>query len=152
MSRFDNMQARALTLTRRAAKGRIMTRTPLILALGVAAALAGCHKESHTIIAGSDNADNDANVVANGPVELPPTVIASKIYRCADNQIVYVDWLSDKKSANVRTDKSGMPTQVTSTAAGQPMGASGGYEVNGTATASTVKIAIPGHPSQSCKA
>jgi hypothetical protein len=152
MSRFDNMQARALTLTRRAAKGRIMTRTPLILALGVAAALAGCHKENHTIIAGPDGADNDANIVANGPIELPPTVTASKIYRCADNQIVYVDWLSDNKSANVRTDKSGMPTQVTSTEAGQPMSGSGGYALSGTATASTVKIAIPGHPSQSCKA
>ena len=32
------------------------------------------------------------------------------------------------------------------------MTAPGGYEVSGTATASTVKIAMPGHGSRSCKA
>ena len=127
-----------------------MTRTPLLLALGVAAALAGCNKENHTIVAGSNGAEDNAS--ANAPVALPPSVMASKIYRCADNKIVYVDWLSDGKSANVRTEQGGIPTQVTAAEAGKPMTAAGGYEVTGTSGASSAKIAIPGHPAQSCKA
>jgi hypothetical protein len=115
-----------------------------MLLLGAAAALAGCNSENHTIIAGGpDNGDNgDNSAEANTPVALPPSVTASKIYRCADNKIVYVDWLSDDKSANVRTEPG----------PGKPMTAAGGYEVSGTSGASTAKIAVPGHAAQSCKA
>jgi len=127
-----------------------MTRTPLFITLAAAAALAGCNKENHTIVAGDDG---DANSVAdNAPIVLPPTIAQSKIYRCADNKVVYVDWLSDNKSANIRTDKEGSPTQVIAAEAGKPMTAAGGYSIEGTANASSVKVAVPGHPAQSCKA
>jgi len=126
-----------------------MTRTPLLLTLAAAAALAGCNKENHTIVAGPDV--GDANVVANGPVALPPSIVATKIYRCADNNVVTVDYLSDGKSANVH-EKDKPLVQVVSPATGQPMSAAGGYEVDGTASSSTAKITVPGRPSQSCKA
>lgn len=126
-----------------------MTRTPLLL-LAAAAALAGCNKQSHTIVAGGDPSDN-TDVATNGPVALPPSITAQKVYRCADNRVVYVDWLSDNKTANVRTDKDGNPTQVTAPEAGKPMTAAGGYSVEGTAQAPSVKIGVPGHPAQSCK-
>jgi hypothetical protein len=128
-----------------------MTRTPLLITLAAAAALAGCNKENHTIVAGGPDG-TETNAAANAPVALPPAIAASKIYRCADNQVVYVDWLADNKTANVRTDKGGSPTQVTATEAGQPMTAPGGYSVEGTSAASSAKIAVPGHPAQSCKA
>src|SRR5579859_960365 len=98
-----------------------MTRTPLLIALAAAAALTGCKQESHTIVAGPDVDEGQSNVASNGPVALPPSVAASKIYRCADNKIVYVDYLSDNKSANIRTDKAGTPTLVTAPAVGKPM-------------------------------
>jgi curli biogenesis system outer membrane secretion channel CsgG len=125
-----------------------MTRTPLLITLAAAAALAGCNKESHTIVAGPDTGDNV--VAPKTPVALPPSVVSSKTYRCADNKIVYVDWLSDNKSANVRTEKEGSPTQVTAPAAGKPMTAAGGYSVDGSSSGSSVKIAVPGHPAQTC--
>ena len=128
-----------------------MTRTPLYLAFVAAAALAGCNKEDHTIVAGPDG-DQQTNAAANAGVELPPSIVASKIYRCADNLVVYVDWMSDNKSANVRTDKSGSPTQVVAAEPGKPMSAPGGYSVEGSATSSSVKIAVPGHSAESCKA
>lgn len=127
-----------------------MTRTTLLLTLAAATALAGCNKESHTIVAGANG--DASNAAANAPVALPPAIAASKIFRCADNQVVYVDFLSDSKSANVRTEKDGASTQVVSAEPGQPMTAGGGYEVNGAPSAASVKIAVPGHPSQSCKA
>jgi hypothetical protein len=126
-----------------------MTRKTLLITLAAAAALAGCNKENHTLGGGPDTGDNS---VANAPVELPPTIAASKIYRCADNKVVYVDWLSDNKTANVRTEPGGSPTQVVAAEPGKPLTGPAGYEVNGSATAASVKIAVPGHPSQSCKA
>jgi hypothetical protein len=139
-----------LTLPRPAAKAEIMTRTPLLI-LAAAAALAGCNKENHTIVAaGPDQGDNSSET--NSPVALPPSVVSSKTYRCADNKVVYVDWFSDNKSANVRTEPGGVATQVTAPEAGKPMSAAGGYQISGTAGAPSVKIAVPGHASQGCKA
>jgi hypothetical protein len=120
--------------------------------LVAAAALAGCNSEDHNIVAGGVPGDEDTNVAANAGVELPPSIAASKVYRCADNKVVNVDWLSDNKSANVRTEENGPLTHVTAAEPGKPMTAPGGYEVSGSATAGSVKIAVPGHPSQSCKA
>lgn len=129
-----------------------MTRTPLPLIFAAAAALAGCG-EDHTIVAGGPQPDDQpTNAMANANVQLPPSIAASKIYRCADNNIVYVDWLSDGKSANIRTEKGGSPTHVTAAEAGKPMAGPTGFSLEGSATAASARIAVPGHPAQSCKA
>lgn len=129
-----------------------MTRTPLALSLVAAAALAGCKPTTIDPNNDSDTA-NASNVTANGPVALPPSIVASKIYRCADNKVVYVDYLSDGKTANIRTQQDGAPTQVTAAEAGKPMTAAGGYSLTGNAQSpATATIAVPGHPSQTCKA
>jgi hypothetical protein len=120
-----------------------MTRTTLALVLTAAAALAGCNKGDQT------NAAADA-VANEAPIELPPSIVASKIYRCKDNSVVYVDWLSDNKSANVRSDKNGEATHVAGPEAGQPMVAEG-YSLTGSATGA-ITITRPGKGSQSCHA
>jgi hypothetical protein len=127
-----------------------MTRAVTLLSLVAAAALAGCDNSDHTIVAGPDQ--GDANDVNEANIELPPSIAASKIYRCKDNSIVYIDWLSDNQSANVRTDKNGAATHVMAVEAGKPMTAEGGYALTGTAVASSVTLAIPGKGSQNCKA
>lgn len=121
-----------------------MTRTTtLVLVLTAAAALAGCNKADQT-----DN--NAANEVVNAaPIELPPSIIASKIYRCKDNSVVYIDWLSDNKSANFRHDKNGAATHVVGPEAGKPMVAEG-YSLSGSATGSSVTLSRPGKSSQAC--
>jgi len=128
-----------------------MTRTSLPLALAAAAALAGCGKEDHNIVAGGPEPDETANA-SNGPVALPPSIVSSKIYRCADNKIVYVDWMSDNKSAHIRTDKGATPTPVTAAEAGQPMVGPTGYSLEGSTGGASAKIGVPGHPAQICKA
>ena len=128
-----------------------MTRITLTIALAATAALAGCGKENHDIVAGGPEPD-DTKVASNGPVALPPSIVSSKIYRCADNKIVYVDWMSDGKSANIRTEKGGSPTSVTAAEAGKPMGGPAGYSLEGTTGAASAKIGVPGHPAQTCKA
>jgi hypothetical protein len=128
-----------------------MTRIPFLFMLTAAAALAGCNKENHTIIAGPDTADNDSNV-ANAGIQLPPSILATKIYRCTDNTVVTVDYLSDGKSANVRVGKTVASTQVVAEEPGKPMTGAGGYSVEGSSSSSTAKITVPGHGSQSCTA
>lgn len=95
------------------------------------------------------NPDPMADVLANAaPVELPPAVKDSVIYRCKDNSIVYVDFLADDKSANIRTEKGGAPTLVKAAEAGQPMTAEG-YSVSGSGEA--VEIAVKGGAAQTCR-
>ena len=125
-----------------------MTRTSLALALTAAAALAGCN-EDHNIVAGGP-ADPMGNQ-ANADVVLPPAIAHSKIYRCKDNSVVYIDWLSDNKSANLRSEKNGPATQLVAPEAGQPMVAEG-YSLTGDGVASTITLTRPGKGSQSCKA
>jgi hypothetical protein len=45
-----------------------------------------------------------------------------------------------------------MPTQVAAAEPGKPMTGPAGYSLAGTASASSVTIAVPGHKAQSCKA
>ena len=67
------MQARALTHVVLNANGKAMTRKALLM-LAAAAALAGCNKESHTIVAGPP--DYDDNVTVNANIQLPPSIVA----------------------------------------------------------------------------
>lgn len=128
---------------------RPMTRTPLLITLAAAAALAGC--KPHTI--GGNAGDNATDTAANANVQLPPMSIATKLYRCADNSVVTVDYLSDGKSANVKAGKDGEPVHVGATEAGKPMtSADGAYSVEGGPTSSSAKIAVPDHPAQTCNA
>ena len=127
-----------------------MTRKPLMLMLAAAAALAGCQK--HTIVSDPNRPDEvNNNTAGNANVQLPPSIVATKLYRCADNSVVTVDYLSDNKSANVRLKEGGL-TQVTATDPGKPMTAAGGYSVEGSPTSSSAKISVPGHPAQTCNA
>ena len=111
MARFDTMQEAALTNSRGAAQSRDMTRTPLLLALVAAAALAGCNGEDHNIVVGPAGAeeDNSANV-AN--VQLPPSIVASHVYRCRDNSLVYVDWLNND-TARIKQSRGEVGVTVT---------------------------------------
>ncbi|MGI8610726.1 MAG: hypothetical protein ACR2KH_00385 [Sphingomicrobium sp.] len=126
-----------------------MTRTPLALALVAAAALAGCNQEDHNIVAGGP-ADPMGNQ-ANADVVLPPAIAQSKIYRCKDNSVVYIDWLADNKSANLRTERSAPPTQLVAPEVGEPMVAEG-YSLSGAGTDASVTLTRPEKGSQSCKA
>ncbi|GAA4724413.1 hypothetical protein GCM10023325_22620 [Sphingomonas lutea] len=115
-----------------------------------AAALAGCNNGDNTVV--GQGADYGNNVASPAEVQLPPSIASSKVYRCADNDVVYVDWLSDGKSANVRTEQGGPPTQVVAPNPGEPMTAAGGYSIEGTATDASVTIAVPGQSAERCKA
>ena len=110
-----------------------MTRPLIIIALAAAAALAGCNNEDHTIVAGPGGDDEPMNNVG---VVLPPSIQASKAYRCKDNSLIYVDWLSDG-TARVKKTREEVGTTLP---AGDP-------SLTGDAKASSIT-----YNGQSCKA
>jgi hypothetical protein len=112
-----------------------MTRTTLILTLAAAAALAGCKKENHTIVAGPPDDTPATNSTGNAPVALPASIASSKAYRCKDNRLVYIDWMSDG-TARVKKTRDEVGAQVTP-----------GTELKGDPKGSTVT-----YNGQSCKA
>jgi hypothetical protein len=114
-----------------------MTRPSTLLALVAAAALAGCNNEDHTIVSDPAGPDPMANVVANaGSIQLPPSITASRAYRCKDNSLLYIDWLSNG-SARVKKSRGEVGTTVP---AGDP-------SLTGDAKAASIT-----YNGQSCKA
>jgi hypothetical protein len=110
-----------------------MTRPLIIIAIAAAAALAGCNKEDHNIVAGPDVGDEPMNNVG---VVLPPSIQASKAYRCKDNSLVYIDWLSDG-TARVKNKREEVGTTI----------AAGDASLTGDAKAASIT-----YKGQSCKA
>ena len=110
-----------------------MTRPLTILTCVAAAALAGCNSEDHTIVTGPGADEEPMNNVG---VVLPPSIQASKAYRCKDNSLVYVDWLSDG-TARVKKDRNEVGTSLP---AGDP-------SLQGDAQAASIT-----YNGQSCKA
>ena len=123
-----------------------MNRTLIIAALA-ATAITACSKSDHTIVAGA----KDDNVTVNtAAIVLPPAIESSKSYRCKDNTVVYIDWLNDKMTADIRASKAGTASRVISAEAGKPMTAAG-YSLTGTKDSASVTVERPGKGSQSCK-
>lgn len=131
-----------------------MNRTLPLLTLLATAALAGCDQGDHTIVQKGPKDTMANELAAAPPVELPPSIAASKVYRCKDNSLVYIDWLEKNgqpAGANFRTERTGTPTQLTSAAGTAPFTAEG-YSLSGDKAASTITLERPGKGSQSCKA
>ncbi len=131
-----------------APKGRIMKRATMIFLVSTVVTIAGCGgvSDNFTTVDGEEGntSAKNANVV------LPPSILLSKIYRCKDNSVVYIDWLSDMKSANLRTERNGPRTRLAAPTEGEAMVAEG-YSLTGTSEAASVTLTRPGAGSQSCK-
>lgn len=83
--------------------------------LAAAAALAGCEQETIVAEGPYDPRPNAAADAAS--VKLPPSIAASKAYRCRDNSLIYVDWYSDG-SARVKADRNEVGTSIPAPAEG----------------------------------
>ncbi len=132
-----------------------MNRTPLLIPFLAAAALAGCDSGGQTIVQNGPPDTMANELAAAPPVELPPAIAASKTYRCKDNSLVYIDWLSKNgqpAGANFRSERTGTPTQLKPGADGQPPFTAEGFSLTGTSAADTITLERPGQGSQSCKA
>jgi hypothetical protein len=128
-----------------------MHSTKIVAAAALAASLilSACNKQPEVIDA---NPDPMKDQLANAkPVELPPAIQASRTYRCKDNSLVFIDFMSNN-TALVRKAKGAEPPLATLTAA-QPGGeykSADGYTISG--NSAQITYTSPKSGSQSCKA
>lgn len=95
-----------------------------------------------------DDAEREAR--ARTPIKMPPSIAATKQFRCADNTLAFVEFYSDDRSASVKTDPKATAVRVEAPTAGQTMVAEGWSLKGGKADAKVV-FSSPGHPKpQSC--
>src|SRR3546814_15542657 len=76
---------------------RISTAAILVLLASTTVTLTGCGQDT-----GTDGAEN--TTVENVQVTLPPSIKASHPYRCEDNSVVTIDFLSDDVTINLRSE------------------------------------------------
>ncbi|MEZ5654677.1 MAG: hypothetical protein R3E04_02130 [Sphingobium sp.] len=119
-----------------------------LIALPALALVAGCNNEPEQIGGGTID-PMEAELANAAPVELPPMVTRSETYRCKDSSLVFIDYMSDDKTAMIRTEKDGTATALTMAEAGKPYTAEGGYALSG--NGDVVDVTLPGKGAQSCK-
>ncbi|HEX8534385.1 MAG TPA: hypothetical protein VF662_09470 [Allosphingosinicella sp.] len=128
-----------------------MGKIDMIKAASVAAllSLSACNTEPEVV---DTNPDPMKEELAKAqPVELPPAIQASRAYRCKDNSLVYIDFMSNN-TAIVRKEKGAEPPLATVTAetAGGAYKSADGYTVSG--NSQQITYSSPSGGSQSCKA
>jgi hypothetical protein len=116
----------------------------ILFAAAAILALSACNNDP--IVADGPADPQKAELAKAKPVELPPMVTASRTYRCKDNSLAFVDFMSNN-TAVYRTKKEGEPTALTAANPGGPYTAEG-YSVS--ANSENVQITAPGRGSQSC--
>ena len=121
-----------------------MTRTITLIALASAAALAGCNQEDHTIVAGAN--EPEVNQTVNADVKLPPAIVASHKYRCKDNGVIAIDWLSDGTANSARVTPEGGAAVTLAQAE-----AMGPYTAEGASLTGDPKAPSVTYNGQSCK-
>ena len=128
-----------------------MTYPRMLLAATFSAALfltAACNREPDVIHAGPPDAQEEALKNAK-PVALPPSIVASRTYRCKDNSLIQVDFMNDQKTAVLRAPKGSEPIVLTAPEAGKPF-SNGQAIVSG--NGNQISVAASGKGSQDCKA
>jgi hypothetical protein len=95
-----------------------MIKNLLILAPLSMLALAACNS-SETPATAETAAETAATSAED--IELPPAITATGTYRCADNTILYVDFLGQNEAADIRVgEKSAIAVRVTAPKAEAP--------------------------------
>lgn len=124
--------------------------SPFLAAASIAAlfSLAACN-ETKTITANEVQDPQAAELAKAPPVELPPSIVASRTYRCKDNSLLYAEFLSND-TVRVRSEQGGTPTTLTAGEGGTPPYTAEGYSLSANET--EVTYSAPGQGSQSCKA
>jgi hypothetical protein len=117
-------------------------------ALAACISLTACSNSAAEADAQNNLAAAEANASAAAVRNVPPSIAASRIYRCPDNSIVYVDFFTDN-TASLRTEELGTPTRL-NPENGQPPFKAEGFSV--AANAERTSITVPGKSAQTCRA
>lgn len=111
-------------------------------------ALSACQQKTETVT--STAPDPQAEALANrAPVELPPAITATKIFRCKDQSLATVNFFAGDKQVTVKVGDATTPVLLKAEKPGDAYKADG-YTMTGTPAGIT--LTSPGKPEQACKA
>ena len=118
-------------------------------ALAAAAALFASACDTEPEVVTFNRYDPMAEALKNaGPVEAPPMIQESRVYRCRDNSLVYIDFYTNN-SAAVRTQRGQPPVATLTAEGGSPPYTGGGYSVS--ANAAEIRYTSPERGTQTCR-
>jgi hypothetical protein len=121
-----------------------MHKIHFLAAAAALSALAACGDETITV----NQYDAQSDALQNAPaVELPPSIQASRTYRCSDNSLAYVDFY-DNNTATYRGTESATPVMLSAGEGGAPPYTADGHSVSG--NGENVRITAPGKNNLSC--
>ena len=120
-----------------------------IAALAAACCVLSACGEPETVTANGTADPQADNLAKAAPVTLPPAIRESKTYRCADNSLIYVNFLTDGLTANLRDNPGEPPIAVLKAPRpGAPFVAEG-FSLSG--SGDTVTFTSPAGGTQTCK-
>lgn len=133
-----------------------MTIRLTLLALGAAFTLSACNNDDQTIVQQGPPDPLGNQAAAAAPVELPPSIVESKTYRCDGNKVIEIDWTErDGKpaGANYRVGADTVASIVTMAPAEGtgPYTGPDGSSITGTKDAASVKVTVAGQPEITCR-
>ncbi len=85
---------------------------------------------------------------AGSTPSLPPSISASHTYRCNDNSLVFIDFMSDGTTLDLRGSKAAAPARMTAPAPGQPFI---GDETTATVNDKTIVLQRYKGPTRKCR-
>ncbi|MFC4293110.1 hypothetical protein ACFOWX_11855 [Sphingorhabdus arenilitoris] len=144
-----------------------MKKTLFLIAPVALLALAACNKTETP----AEGETETATAEPAAPIEMPPPITASDTYRCADNTILYVDFLGENVAADIRIgDKTASAIRVSQPkaevpAAGEASSAPAAPEAEAAAgplksddgeaslsgSGKQINVKLPGKGAQTCK-
>lgn len=125
----------------------MMAPMPILVAvLGGMLVLSSCSTETEILESGPFDAQA-AELADAPPVKLPPAIASSVTFRCADQGLVYADFLTNG-TVLIRSSLD-EPATVLAPTDGKPPYARGGYSLSG--KADKVTFTAPGRGRQTCR-
>jgi len=114
-----------------------MNRLALTSLITAGLALAACNNNEPEVVGGP--VDPQAEELANAaPVKLPPSIVASHSYRCGDNSVLEIDWMTDGTENSARVTPKGSDTVRVAQPADGGAYAADGASLSGSPTATNI--------------
>lgn len=121
---------------------------PLLSAVALLT-LSACNNNEPEVLGSTVSSADEDNAANAAPVVLPPMVKLSRTYRCKDGSLIFVDFMSDDKTATIKTDKEGAATSLSAEEVGKAFKSDSGFSVEG--SGDVITATVPGKGAQSCK-
>lgn len=126
---------------------KLSRNAPSLALVAALLILAACKKEAPETFNTGTNDPMDSELANAAPAALPPMLKSSHSYRCKDNSLIFVDFMTDDMTAMFKTAKDAPVTSLKAPEAGKPF-----VSADGAVTITSAADGTITHNGTSCKA